>query len=1215
MKKLFVTSWFIFLFLNNIKSQQLQRIPIIAAADTAYPQWNYQSYLSDSLQSLVPSVWGISYHYSTVLLTLQKKAILNKISLYDYTGVCTNEPAYIYVLNEKDTLFVGTFIGTKYMTYVDIDIAIPFAATKIAIKKFGNNIPQKVLAFGTDYFSNTICDSFPSRLTVNAITESTNTNSDYSNWLTDSLNNLVLGNFLTTNQQYVDVKLTLNNRAQISKILLFDDAGTFDTNPAYIFTQKDTVITFVGIFNGDKYKQFVQYIIPESQQADAVIIRKFANNIPQKVQIFGKVILQNPFYTPTALPIVAQDSLIELKSIKPSINTGMKYTPWLQSSLDSLVKSVWNITNNQWVDVTIKLPGYYNISKVELYDHQGVFTNQPASIFYKKDSTLTLIGIFDGAAYKVIKPYLLPLNPIANAIVVRKYANNIPQKIRVYGKWIAAYIDNDTLTNTTPIINTNADTAQYTKIPIEAKRWYILNYAPKGIGALFNGITTEPIATGFSLFNKRYDCIYPINKGENIAIHQIKMYDGAGIFAREPMYVYGIKNNGTKVLMATFTGSVYNQWVGPYPYKQNNINHFTLDTAITDIQYIVINCFQNDLPTEVEFLGQYIFNDSTTAGNNLVMSNIGNAVGINGFEWDFVNPTINSRLIDEKKYAAIKNFTGFRHYLDWYRLEDFEGKYTFNPCHWGGWDYDMTYERCKRDSIEVLVCIKNMPRWMKETYPLAERADDNVPVKYGQDINVPASYIELGRVAFQFTARYGRNTQVPLSLLKINTTPRWPGDPANTTKVGLNYIKYIECGNELDKWWRGLSGYMNPYQMAAMLSTFYDGHKGTLGNNVGIKTADSTMQVVIGGLAFNNPSYVRGMLEWCRQNRGYKSNGDVDICWDIINYHHFSNNALTTSNGISTRGAAPEITDAETIAKEFLFFSKKFLNDMPIWITELGYDLNQASSLKAIPIGTKSAMETQADWILRSALFYMSEGINRLFFYEIKDFNSESDVKFASMGLVDTNFKRRPALDYLYQTNQLMGKYTFVKKLQQLPIIDEYALGAKKMYAAWVPNENGTQLPFTLTLLNTDSAIIYTPTVGANNMHATTIPVINNQVTLMATETPIFIEKKLTVASKLIKKNSTVVVKNTLLKPIINVYPNPFIDKINFSITMPFKGKVDIEIFTLSGQLISQYLNNIVEKNQPTLFTIPLNMVEKQNFVYRCTINEHTFFGQLQSAQ
>ena len=1212
MKKLCLTICLLICILH-IKAQQLQRIPIIAVADTAFPQWNYQSYLSDSVQTLVPSVWGISYQYSTIILTLQKNALIKKLKLYDYTGVFTNEPAYIYLLNDKDTIFIGTFTGTSYMSYVDINVDIPFVASKIAIKKFGNNIPQKVMAYGTDYFANSVCDSFPTRLTVNAITESTNTGTDYSNWLTDSVQNIVPNNFTTINQQYVDVKLSLQSRAQISTLSLYDDAGTFETNPAYIFTQKDTVLTFIGLFNGNKYKQFVHYTIPESYQADAVIIRKFANNIPQKVQIFGKAILQNPFFTPTPLPVIIQDSVIALKSVHPTINTGMKYTPWLNPNLDSLVKSVWNGINNQWVDVTIKLPGYYNISKVELYDHQGVFTNQPASIYYKKDSTLTLIGTFDGAAYKVIKPYLLSTNPIANAIVVRKFGNNIPQKIRVYGKWFAAYLDTDTLINVTPI-HTNVDTTQYAKIPIEAKRWYTLNYAPKGIGALFNGITTEPIATGFSLFNKRYDCVYPINKGENIAIHQIKMYDGAGMYNREPMYMYGIKTNGTKILMATFTGSAYNQWVGPYPYRQNNINYFTLDTAVTNIQYIVINCFQNDVPTEVEFFGRYNFTDSTVLSNNLVMSKMGNAVGINGFEWDFVNPTINSRLIDERKYAAIKNFTGFRHYLDWYRLEDFEGKYTFNPCHWGGWDYDMTYERCKRDSIEVLVCLKNIPRWMKETYPLALRADDNVPVKYGQDINEPASYIELGRVAFQFTARYGRNTQVPLALLKVNTTPRWPGDPANTTKVGLNYVKYIECGNELDKWWRGAVGYMNPYQMAAMLSTFYDGHKGTLGNNVGIKTADSTMQVVIGGLAFNNPSYVRGMLEWCRQNRGYKSNGDVNICWDIINYHHFSNNALTTSNGISTRGAAPEITDAESIAKDFLFFSKKFLNDMPIWITELGYDLNQASSLKAIPIGNKTAMQTQADWILRSALFYMSEGINRLFFYEIKDFNSESEVKFSSMGLVDTNFKRRPALDYLYQTNQLMGNYIFTKKIQQLPIVNEYTLGAKKMYAVWVPDEKGTQLPVTLTFTNADSAIIHTPTIGENKMTATTIPVVNNQVTIMATETPLFIEKKLSVASKLAINNSKKLVKNIEIKPIINAYPNPFIDKVNFSITMPFKGKVDIEIFTLAGQLISQYLNNTVEKNQPIIFTIPLNMVEKQNFVYRCTINEHTFFGQLQFA-
>ena len=43
-----------------------------------------------------------------------------------------------------------------------------------------------------------------------------------------------------------------------------------------------------------------------------------------------------------------------------------------------------------------------------------------------------------------------------------------------------------------------------------------------------------------------------------------------------------------------------------------------------------------------------------------------------------MHPNITSHKIAEDKYAAIKNFTGFRHYLDWKQMEGTEGK-LFRP--------------------------------------------------------------------------------------------------------------------------------------------------------------------------------------------------------------------------------------------------------------------------------------------------------------------------------------------------------------------------------------------------------------------------------------------------------------------------------------------------------------------------------------------------------
>ena len=58
---------------------------------------------------------------------------------------------------------------------------------------------------------------------------------------------------------------------------------------------------------------------------------------------------------------------------------------------------------------------------------------------------------------------------------------------------------------------------------------------------------------------------------------------------------------------------------------------------------------------------------------------------------------------------------------------------------------------------------------MKNTYPADQRFADNAPLRYGLPRNSVQSYIEKGKIAFQFAARYGRNSNVPLSLLKVST--------------------------------------------------------------------------------------------------------------------------------------------------------------------------------------------------------------------------------------------------------------------------------------------------------------------------------------------------------------------------------------------------------------------------------------------------------------
>ena len=419
-------------------------------------------------------------------------------------------------------------------------------------------------------------------------------------------------------------------------------------------------------------------------------------------------------------------------------------------------------------------------------------------------------------------------------------------------------------------------------------------------------------------------------------------------------------------------------------------------------------------------------------------------LAVNAFEWDFVAPG-RSDVIDEQRFSLIKSFSGIRHYMDWERIESKEGKYTFSFTHSGGWDYDMIYQRMKDYGLDVLIDIKDCPKWLVDTYPPSLRDNDNVPAPYGLDRSDPASYIKQAKAGFQLAARYGSNKNIDSSLVTVDKSIRWYSDRPNMVKIGLGLIKYIECDNERDKWWKGAKAQQSPEEYAANLSAFYDGHQGRLGKNVGVKTADPKMIVVMGGLANPDPNFVIRMIEWCKKNRGMKADGKVDLCFDVINYHLYSNDAFS-NKGNATVGVAPELSDLKQVANKFVNMAKLHADNMPVWVTETGFDVNGSTPQRAIPIGNKSSYITQADWNLRTALLYARTGIQRCMFYMLDDVDLTSKVQYSSSGFVNADLTRRPSADYMFQAKTLLGNYFYNKTIASDPIVDLYTLDKKQIF-------------------------------------------------------------------------------------------------------------------------------------------------------------------------
>ena len=781
---------------------------------------------------------------------------------------------------------------------------------------------------------------------------------------------------------------------------------------------------------------------------------------------------------------------IKFTSITSSVNTGQDFSPWLNDNLDSLVQDVWQ-NNFIWVDLTLPLTQHSIITRFMFYDYEGVFTSAPDSIYALNGTTKTFLGTFTGPNYMIFDSLNLATPVQADAIIIHKYSNNIPQKVEIFG-----YPDGPPFADSSASTTPPADTAKIVQIPIDTTRWYQLDNVSSSLGALTDGDTTTMVNTGWGKLITNYDAYYPIAPGERIDLYKIKFFSYEGGLGPYPLTVSVIDSTGTRTNIASYVGNVYNSWVGPYPGDTT----FTLNQPLKNVRYIVLNCWYG-FPTEMQLYGHYTAGPDTTPVVKKAYP-LNQYFGVNGFEWNFEDPN-NPLVVSDSLMNMVRSFAGLRHYMDWNKLESNQGEYTFNPVHSGGWNYDAMYKACSNHNIAVLADLKTLPDWLIATYPANEQDSENVPVPYGSDFTNPNSYILQAKVAFQYAARYGSNSAVSTSLMSVDTSIRWTDDPANTIQKGLGLIKYIECDNERDKWWKGRKAYQTSYEYAANLSAFYDGNKNTMGPGIGVKNADPNMLVVMGGLASADPTYLHGMIEWCRINRGYKPDGTVNLCWDVINYHLYSNNA-STPEGNATIGVAPELSSSLKTAQAFLAMSHRYANDMPVWVTECGYDLNTGSPQRAPAIGSEPAANVQADWILRTSLLYARAGIQRVFFYEMYDDNTANPTQYASSGLINANTTRRAAANYLMQVNKLFGNYTYKQSLGSNPVVDVYQQNNRQAYVLYVPDQVGRTASYTLNTGTADSAFIYTPNPNDTLMAYTKVK-LQGSLAVNVTETPTFV--------------------------------------------------------------------------------------------------------------
>ncbi|RZL12488.1 MAG: hypothetical protein EOO62_10865, partial [Hymenobacter sp.] len=135
------------------------------------------------------------------------------------------------------------------------------------------------------------------------------------------------------------------------------------------------------------------------------------------------------------------------------------------------------------------------------------------------------------------------------------------------------------------------------KIPLQAANWYQLNNIGDevkpgtGLQQLSDGNLDQEVFMGWSKVLPHYDCYYEFKDLADVSIASVRFYDGDNTFADKPFKLYAKASAAAApVLLATFTGDTYGQWV-----------EVTLPKPVP-ARYLVANVWQG-FPRELELYG------------------------------------------------------------------------------------------------------------------------------------------------------------------------------------------------------------------------------------------------------------------------------------------------------------------------------------------------------------------------------------------------------------------------------------------------------------------------------------------------------------------------------------------------------------------------------------------------------------------------------------
>ena len=521
---------------------------------------------------------------------------------------------------------------------------------------------------------------------------------------------------------------------------------------------------------------------------------------------------------------------------------------------------------------------------------------------------------------------------------------------------------------------------------------------------------------------------------------------------------------------------------------------------------------------------------------------------------DYMGINTNVAAYDNKYVADLsKCVKWIREYHNWAQYEPVNNYYKWDNItkEPGGntWpEHNLFMDECRKYGINVLIDVLDKPAWV---------GTSNFPNNTGTGANA-ADYIERLEFMGQLVARYGSK--------KIEASKLETGDKA----TGLNYIKYYEDDNEPDYWWK--KPLWTPADYAKYCNAVHDGFGVQTDAEhplLGIKSVDPNAKHVLAGMASADTIYVDGILK--------ASNGRVPF--DVLNVHWYCTD-MTDAYSPENEKHGYEIA-----YRNFFKWKNRVLPDMPVWMTEFGWDTYIAPDNKHSY--TYCPVLQQANYILRSYMVLLKLGFEKSFLFMDCDTDSKYVLQYATSGLLTdkkTNNTKKMSYYYLATMQNLLGKTDYTKAISYKEVVGKNEVycfefnnpvTSEKVYALWTRTtgsniDSGTKMAYKL---NTGFKVknAYSVIPADKDMDGDTIvPIISeNTIELTLSETPQFV---------VVSENTTGSINHPSEKFELNVYPNPANQEVQISMLVPEKQKVNLSAYTSDGKLLKTMVNGLTDQ-------------------------------------